>query len=57
MKSLNIITVPGENGKMTGWLRDKPDVTVQGDNNTDVVKKLIEVYKTSAKEKTEKEKI
>lgn len=58
MKRMNIITVPGLNGGLTGWLKDKPGVVVQGDNHVEVVKNLIkaENFYTEVEEDLKKEK-
>ena len=53
MKKMSIITKPDLNGRLTGWLKDNPNVIVTGDNHVEVVKNLMEV---SAKVEIEKNK-
>ena len=63
MQSMNIVTVSESDGQITGWLRHKPGVIAQGSNYSEVVKNLIEAYRTFTevekeieKEESEKEK-
>ncbi len=55
---MNIITVPDLNGGLTGWLKDKPGVVVQGNNHVEVVKNLMkaENFYTEVEQDLKKEK-
>ena len=55
---MNIISVPDKDGRLTGWLRDRPGVIAQGDNHVELMQNLInaETFLTEVEEEIKNEK-